>query len=962
MNYILTTPPAVLDFICGFGRHRISYSHGWPVVPVVSSSGLHMFKRTSARKSCAPPFCAEPLEPRTFLSAAKLVQDLNTAPAAGDVDSLATLHGLTIFAQQGGSSGIEPWVTDGTAKGTYRLKDINPGRDDSDPTDAFVAGQYVFFDAENRGQEQLWRTDGTTGGTIELAQVSLEYDTYAAANGIFYFTTEDTGSGSSLWKSDGTPKGTTLLRTFSEADAPESLTAFKGKVYFSAGDSTHGRELWRSDGTVKGTKFFADLTPGSVSSYLENFYATDDALYFTDHYSFLDKLQQHLWKTDGTSTSIVAATTDVSDISSIGNMVYFVDNFDKLWRTDGTPGGTKLLTTGGDLTFAQRTGQANRLFLSDGSEVRGDRFIPFSAESGSQIGNYFYYSKTDGNDVEFWRTDGSSQGTQQILRIAGGVESAIEIDAPIKVGTEVYFFSYTEEDDGEGDGTFLTQNLSLWKSDGTAAGTAKVQDFPTATSFDIIATTDKLLFTLDEPVYGREMWESDGTAAGTHVIRNNFPGTSDSNPQILGVGVGGMYFAANSTDGKRGLWIKASDSSPPVLLIPNAFAPQQEYALQFFGTFHGSQIIGGDYGIWRTNGTAAGTTQLFQTLPDTESFSSSVTSVEIHGKWIYFNFDYDDEDLNFTDLHIEYRSDGTPQGTHKLKATQSVPQEASVGDQNVAFQEIEQNGNTLDALYSTNVSTGKTTLIHTSGLWPSSLTLFKGELYFTEPYKSGAALWRTDGTSAGTKMVAQINDVPTGWTVDPDNSNLEPGDVDKVTAVVGNTLYFFVGGTDLWKTDGTAAGTQRIKTVFNPAFDPFPNLPVMLPVGSKLFFTGDDPEHGEELWVSDGTPAGTHIVKDIMPGKESALEHIDDAANDGPASTEINQPIAVGDDIYFTADDGVHGFELWRSDGTASGTKMLTDISPEGSNPDSFQVFGNNLFFTATDVLHGRELWELPLS
>jgi ELWxxDGT repeat protein len=91
----------------------------------------------------------------------------------------------------------------------------------------------------------------------------------------------------------------------------------------------------------------------------------------------------------------------------------------------------------------------------------------------------------------------------------------------------------------------------------------------------------------------------------------------------------------------------------------------------------------------------------------------------------------------------------------------------------------------------------------------------------------------------------------------------------------------------------------------------------MAVVGSQIYFTADDGVHGTELWVSDGTAAGTRMVRDIRPG---------------PLSSRPSALGAFGGHLNFGADDGTHGHELWRSDGTETGTELVVDLTPGSAN------------------------------
>jgi ELWxxDGT repeat protein len=128
-------------------------------------------------------------------------------------------------------------------------------------------------------------------------------------------------------------------------------------------------------------------------------------------------------------------------------------------------------------------------------------------------------------------------------------------------------------------------------------------------------------------------------------------------------------------------------------------------------------------------------------------------------------------------------------------------------------------------------------------------------------------------------------------------------------------------------------------------------------LGQTLFFWAYDGVHGFELWKTDGTAPGTVLVRDIAAGP--------------PGSMSIEHFAAAGHEVFFTASDRVSGRELWRSDGTDAGTTRVADLAPgirgsaapwEASGPKTVLArSGGRIFFTATDGTTGHELWSLPV-
>jgi ELWxxDGT repeat protein len=191
---------------------------------------------------------------------------------------------------------------------------------------------------------------------------------------------------------------------------------------------------------------------------------------------------------------------------------------------------------------------------------------------------------------------------------------------------------------------------------------------------------------------------------------------------------------------------------------------------------------------------------------------------------------------------------------------------------------------------------------------PSGLREFSGSLFFNaNDLDNGIQLWRSDGTTAGTVIAS---DFAPGFT----------GVINADFVPVGGMIFFTgfgaSGGIEQWRTDGTAAGTVFLKQIFSrEALEGHPPTPFHVAAGGLFYFTALDPAVGMELFVSGGTPEGTRLVREIFPGNNPF----------DPAPIQLT---AVGGRVFFTADDGIHGHELWVTDGTSEGTMMVLDIFP----------------------------------
>ncbi|MHB8842352.1 MAG: ELWxxDGT repeat protein, partial [Candidatus Aquicultor sp.] len=240
---------------------------------------------------------------------------------------------------------------------------------------------------------------------------------------------------------------------------------------------------------------------------------------------------------------------------------------------------------------------------------------------------------------------------------------------------------------------------------------------------------------------------------------------------------------------------------------------------------------------------------------------------------------------------------------------------------------------------------------------PGNFTLFQGLLYFTaDNGASGTELWKTEGATF------TLIDVNSGGSANVDNlfvyTNGTPATTDDILYFSANggantgTTAWNNKGAELWKTAG--ASVSLAADIFTGTASSNPGE--FVEYGSAVYFaaTGSTVA-GEELWK---TVPGT--------GEHTLVKNIYTA--DDKSSSPQNLIVHAGK-IYFTAADAAHGRELWVSDGTPDGTVLFKDIysGATDSGIDDFIVYTNGtsatnddvLYFTANDGLNGMEVWML---
>ena len=431
-----------------------------------------------------------------------------------------------------------------------------------------------------------------------------------------------------------------------------------------------------------------------------------------------------------------------------------------------------------------------------------------------------------------------------------------------------------------------------------------------------------------------------GAAAtsGARQVKDIWGGPDGSSPADLTEMGGTLFFSATDTAHGRELW-RVDAVGTPVLVKdirpgPASSNPRQLTLVGrtlFFSANDGTAGIE----LWKSDGSSDGTTMVMDIVSGAES-SRPGELAAVDDMLLFAASD------PATGREL-WRSDGTRTGTALVVDVTPGP----IGTWPKAIMRV---GATIlfvaspdlpyRELWKTDGSASATRISYVS---PESRLLLAGDsIYFAglDPFADhGVELYRSDGTHAGTEMVRDIV---------PGSQSSYPGYRSDL-ALVGGIVYFKavdpLHGWELWRSDGTRASTTLVSDVVRGPAD---SRPVSLTEFDGILYFGASNRTSDAigLWRSDGSGAGTVLVRRIRPG-------IPKMRFGGP-------PFIVADRVfYFVADDGVHGFELWVSDGTRVRTRMVLDVNPDpvGDGPTSVVAAVGGVYFTADDGSHGSELW-----
>ncbi len=476
-----------------------------------------------------------------------------------------------------------------------------------------------------------------------------------------------------------------------------------------------------------------------------------------------------------------------------------------------------------------------------------------------------------------------------------------------------------------------TFSQNLLKNIATSDASSDVLSFYDYSSSTSIAKGDSLFFFAKEnnQSVNPKLWLTDGTSAGTKRLTDVNDFDQQGEYKILinhkgkiyyTVGESSSYTYLNSTDGNTINKIKNFGTYSSIV---------SAHILRDTVFFMVQTSFGSSLELWKTDGTTANTTKVktVANSPYYFDFSNDRGYTVVNNKLIFY--------LSTNGTGAEpWVSDGTAAGTYILKditigTNGSNPQYFTPRGAEIFFL-AESN-----KLWKTDGTSAGTVLVTnsldgTTNYYAKDLIAFKGELFFRI---NSTKLFKTSGST--------FTEIKNGLSI-----------YNSGRTVATNNLMFFVNrnGNDyeLWKSDGTTVGTQKLKTIATSST----YLDIKIQAGlSKCYllvvkYVNDNFDNFAEHWVSDGSLAGTQKINDLNP-----------TFTVGSAATFVK---VVADNYYFTVFDDSNGFELWKSNGTSIGTKLLKNINTSiaSSEPKQFIATTNAVFFTANDIKHGRELWK----
>ena len=740
--------------------------------------------------------------------------------------------------------------------------------------------------------------------------------------------------GAELWRTDGTAAGTTLLKDIQPGPIgshPRLLAIVGNRALLAAGTATTGEELWVTDGTPDGTILLGDLAAGRIGSAPGNPVVIDGVTHFSARVgtpaapsSPADTLPFRLLSTDGTPAGTANIADGLTSPIQVGRRVLFaaptsaastdielfaldLDTSARTLIADLLPGSVNgsipanLTVWDGNLAFTLTTDASGpQIWLLNLTTATAQRLTNLSNTPNSggpaqlTILNNRLYFTADTPDAgrEAWVIDDTPFGASMLPELAPGAQSSFPQGFTALDATRVIYSGFVPSSGHE-----------LAVTGGTPATTSLVRDIGSnlggSSGGQLTAAAGRLYFTAALLETGLEPYRSDGTAAGTNLIADLVPGPNRSFVRSV---------VANNADAAI-LWRSAGPNSGTTSNLPfdDAATPPRQFTVpgivlpaEIAFADNGTITVSNSSRVFQTNGVSplSSASALLTGLPGPDVGPSAFPPVRFPyaGGWVFVS------DSGIAG-HIFQRSPTSFFATG-FNGSTNFPVTAAI-----------------------RLGPG----VVADGSFSSQLELRYLEITLSPtnfPIVSNSRLLRTSPPDPTLPRLAAARTHLTALT----------------SSLAVFTTYDPALGRELWRTDGTVAGTTLLKDI-NPG-PASARIDGIIALGNRALLAASDGAAGHELWITDGTTAGTVLLKDINPG---------------PASSEPRDFTLAAGKVYFSADDGAAGRELWVTDGTPAGTTRVFDLfpGPVGSNPRNMTDVRGTLFFYADDGIVGDELFSL---
>jgi ELWxxDGT repeat protein len=789
----------------------------------------------------------------------------------------------------------------------------------------------VYVIEKEDGTSELWITDGTPQGT-RLLKTGLPGYIYVPDNaltssvvdqGVLYFLFIAVNRVVHFWRTDGTSQGTSELGVWGTSGPSVSpisiVTQGHGPIFLA------NQKLWHWDGVS--VQQLTDLTTTVVETQLTLF---SGEVYFQaaqiNNASMFPPTIQGLWKTDGTleHTQPVFESDDgfvtaEPQLAKEGRL-YFVGEKEQgethqkgLWATDGTAAGTVFLNGAAGFDGA----------VVEQATLAGEQLVLYSIDSD--------------NRYKLWQTvgvgeDGQLEGITQ--RADLGVNPYPNSNKTIyqPVGMVNGFFTYLFSIP-----TIAT--IHLWSISETGEqfdlGMAERKFAPLG---------NQLYFSSSDETHGSEVFVTAGTPETTHVAFDLAEGGRSSNPGEIARCGERICFPADDWVYGVEMWSSAGDRASTTLLkdanttpyvdtsvYPIVDAGSIAYFKAYFGSTYGKEL-------WRTDGTPQGTFSLLGTYPTDGASAADIRNFVVIKDRTYFQVGHWYESSYYTDEYDLWVTRGTPETTLPITGIFPEYQDHNptplgvLGDRLLVTSEDTNENETLwlmdEENHLTPVMIGD--MNGSTAFLPTVIPFGDGVIFFTgeeSDYSySNIEAWYTDGTPENTRFISSLG---FGKVVD--------------WKKLGNQVYFMTWDR-VWRTDGTAAGTQEITipSELNDYSVGSMTVYAMIPSGQKMYFLTAETDYRvkpdfkeyQKLYVVTNQEKEATLVNEFA-----------DRARMFYTRAAINGGVVFAGEqwVYYPSESrGIYSATFWTSDGTSAGTRELTTLD---GGIAAFLPVGTALYF-----------------